>query len=258
MSTDFSFFRSSSISRGSQALFILLSLPSILFVISACANDQMTDKQETLIREIREEFLQTSPYTGLKAMSPRVEAAVRAVKRHLFVQEQHQAAAYINRPLPIGHEQTISQPYIVALMTELIAPMPEHKVLEIGTGSGYQAAVLAELVREVYSIEIIGPLAKTAAERLAALGYANVHVRHGDGTQGWEENAPYDGIVVTAGGEIPPALKEQLKIGGRMVIPVDVVNGQELRVIIKTGVDEYEEQSVLPVRFVPLTNDVKN
>ena len=124
----------------------------------------MTDKHENLIREIREDFIRTSSYTGIRVMSPRVEAAMRAVKRHLFVQEHHQSVAYINQPLPIGRQQTISQPYIVALMTELIAPLPEHKVLEIGTGSGYQAAVLAELVREVYSIEIIGSLAKLAGE----------------------------------------------------------------------------------------------
>ena len=217
----------------------------------------MTEKHENLIREIREDFVRTASYTGVNKMSPSVEAAIRSVKRELFVQEQHQSVAYINRPLPIGREQTISQPYIVALMTELITPLPEHKVLEIGTGSGYQAAVLAEIVREVCTIEIIGSLAEMAEKRLRDLGYQNVCVRHGDGTLGWESQAPFDAILVTAGGTVPPALLRQLKIGGRMVVPVDVAYGQELRLIMKTDIDDYEEQTILPVRFVPLTNEIK-
>ena len=247
-----------SLSQSFKAAFISLGMYSLLISIAVGANDEMTDKHENLIREIQEDFLSTSPYTGIKAMSPKVEAAIRAVKRHQFVQEQHQSVAYINRPLPIGREQTISQPYIVALMTELITPSSGHKVLEIGTGSGYQAAVLAELVSEVYSIEIIGSLAKMAKQRLKDLGYQNVRVRHGDGTLGWESQAPFDAILVTAGGTVPPALRQQLKIGGKLVIPVDVVGGQELRLIRKTARDEFEEQTILPVRFVPLTNDVKD
>jgi protein-L-isoaspartate(D-aspartate) O-methyltransferase len=179
-----------------------------------------------------------------------------AVPRHEFVSALDTEVAYINRPLRIGHGQTISQPYIVAIMTDLLDLESGDRVLEIGTGSGYQAAVLAEIASEVYTIEIIEALAKTAAERLQRLGYNNVEVRFGDGNYGWPEAAPFDGIVVTAGGRLPPALVEQLKPGGRLVIPIEQNWGtQDLTVVTKNHDGEVAQESVLPVRFVPLTGD---
>jgi protein-L-isoaspartate(D-aspartate) O-methyltransferase len=168
-----------------------------------------------------------------------------------------QDAAYDDRPLPIDHGQTISQPFIVALMTELLEPEPGDRVLEVGTGSGYQAAILARLVARVYTIEIIEPLAERAAERLARLGYHNVETRLGDGYHGWPEAAPFDAIVVTAAADhVPPPLVEQLRAGGRMVIPVgDRFSVQQLLLIEKTADDEVRTRQLLPVRFVPLTGE---
>jgi protein-L-isoaspartate(D-aspartate) O-methyltransferase len=184
---------------------------------------------------------------------PSVLAAMRQVPRHCFVPEACREAAYDDTPLPIGHGQTISQPYIVGLMTELIRPEPEFTVLEIGAGSGYQAAVLAELVRKVYTIEIVAPLAKAAQERLRKAGYRNVEVIRGDGYHGWPSQAPYDAILVTAAApEIPPPLIGQLKTGGRMVIPVGEPGGvQQLVLGEKLGPEKFRETPVLPVRFVP-------
>jgi protein-L-isoaspartate(D-aspartate) O-methyltransferase len=183
----------------------------------------------------------------------RVLAALRRVPRHEFVPEGERAAAYANHPLPIGRGQTISQPYIVAAMTELAALDAGSRVLEIGTGSGYQAAVLAELAGEVYTIEIIPELARDAAARLARLGYGRVHVRAGDGYRGWPEEAPFDAIVVTAAPpEVPAPLEEQLGMGGRLVIPVGDYF-QELRVITRTATG-LRERAVFPVRFVPMTH----
>ncbi len=187
---------------------------------------------------------------------PRVLAAMRKVPRHEFVPPVARNLAYIDRPLPIEDSQTISQPYIVALMTELARVTPTSKVLEVGTGSGYQAAVLAELVGEVYSIEIIGALAASARDQLSALGYDNVHVRHGDGYKGWPEHAPFDAILVTAAPpHVPEALRQQLAVGGRLVIPVGE-RTQELLVIERTGTG-FTERSVLPVRFVPMTDEIR-
>lgn len=185
----------------------------------------------------------------------RVLAAMRKVPRHLFVPPEHQRRAYDDTPLPIGFDQTISQPYIVAYMSEVLELEPEHRVLEIGTGSGYQAAVLAVLAREVYSIEIIRELGESAAAALKRLGYANVVTRIGDGYQGWPEHAPFDGIMVTAAPDhIPPALIEQLKPGGRLVIPVgDLV--QDLMVVEKKPDGTTTSTAVVPVRFVPLTRE---
>ena len=179
------------------------------------------------------------------------------VPRHAFVPEALQARAYDNHPLPIGQGQTISQPYIVALMTDLLHPRPEHVVLEIGTGSGYQAAVLAGLVKQVYSVEIVESLACQARERLQRLGYANVAVRVGDGRAGWPEHGPYDGILVAAAAEdIPQALVEQLKPGGCLVIPVGLSHfGQQLRLIRKDANGSLEARNLLPVVFVPLMGD---
>jgi protein-L-isoaspartate(D-aspartate) O-methyltransferase len=181
--------------------------------------------------------------------------AMRAVERHKFVAPGMENQAYADRPLPIGHGQTISQPYIVALMTELLDVEADDKVLEIGAGSGYQAAVLAEIVDKVYTIEIIEPLGRQAMERFEELGYGNVETRIGDGYHGWAEHAPFDAIIVTAAAShIPPPLVEQLKPGGRMVIPVGPpLATQQLMVIDKDEDGEVTQRSVMPVRFVPLT-----
>ena len=180
--------------------------------------------------------------------------AMAAVERHHFVDSRLAGRAYEDRPLPIGHGQTISQPYIVAFMTEIVRPKPDHRVLEIGAGSGYQAAVLAEIVDEVYTIEIVEPLAETSAGVLQRLGYDNVEVRHGDGYYGWEDKAPFDSIVVTAAAEyIPPPLIEQLKEGGRMIIPVgSPLRTQQLMLVEKRD-GEVQTRSLMPVRFVPFT-----
>lgn len=184
----------------------------------------------------------------------RVLAAMREVPRHLFVPDGMRDSAYADGPLPIGHEQTISQPYIVALMTALARTTPTDIVLEVGTGSGYQAAVLSRLVARVCSIEILEPLARSAEALLRRLGYTNIEVRHGDGYQGWPEDAPFDVILVTAAPEsVPAALVAQLKPGGRMVIPVGPVSRvQDLLLIEKDRSGATTSRSVIPVRFVPM------
>jgi protein-L-isoaspartate(D-aspartate) O-methyltransferase len=185
---------------------------------------------------------------------PRVLEAMRTVPRHEFVADAYKADAYSDTPLPTSHGQTISQPYIVALMTELAEPKPEHRVLEVGTGSGYQAAILSGLVRDVYSIELVAELASTARQRLDRLGYKNIRVRQGDGYLGWPEVAPFDSILVTAGApEIPQPLVRQLKPGGKMIIPVGDVSGdQVLQVVEKDAEGKVRVRNVIPVRFVPL------
>ncbi len=188
---------------------------------------------------------------------PKVLAAMGRVPRHLFVPDNLQDDAYEDHPLPIGHGQTISQPYIVALMTQLAGPKPESRTLDIGTGCGYQAAVLAELCKEVYSIEIVEPLAEEARKRLERLGYKNVTVRAGDGYRGWPEKAPFDVIVVAAAPEhVPKPLIEQLAPGGRLVIPVGGFF-QELMIIEKKEDGSVERKSVAPVRFVPMTGEAE-
>jgi protein-L-isoaspartate(D-aspartate) O-methyltransferase len=197
----------------------------------------------------------TTPVAEARLLDWKVLAAMRAVPRHLFVPEEIRPYAYQNTALPIGHDQTISQPYIVALMTDLLDVEKGHRVLEIGTGSGYQAALLSVLAGEVYSIEIVEPLAAEAAERLKTLGYANVTVRAGDGYLGWPDRAPFDRIIVTAGApHIPQPLVDQLKPGGRMVIPVSQKNGdgEQLMLVRKDATGRVRTRSVLPVRFVPL------
>lgn len=187
----------------------------------------------------------------------RVLAAMLKVPRHKFVPQKLERFAYEDGPLPIGHEQTISQPYIVALMTELACVSPEDKVLEIGTGSGYQAAILAELAREVYTIELLKPLADESRARLKKMGYKNIAVKCGDGYLGWEEFAPYDAIIVTcAPDQVPQALLGQLDSGGRLVIPVGTFF-QELKLITKTK-DGIKEESIIPVRFVPMIHSEGN
>jgi len=197
----------------------------------------------------------TARETGRPMLDPRVIAAMEKVPRHLYVPADMQRNAYDNRPLPIGHGQTISQPYIVALMTDLLHVKPGDVVFELGTGSGYQAAVLAELVNQVYTIEIIPPLAKQADERLVKLGYRNIRVKIADGYYGWEEQAPFDAIIVTASaGHIPPSLVKQLKRGGRMVIPVGApFMVQDLMLVEKQADGSITSRSILPVSFVPVT-----
>jgi protein-L-isoaspartate(D-aspartate) O-methyltransferase len=207
-----------------------------------------------LVSEVDAMYAETRSETGLPAMSPAVRGAMGKVERHRLVPPGETSRAYRNHPLPIGGGQTISQPYIVALSADLLQPKPQDVILEVGTGSGYQAAVLAEIVSKVYSIELIASLGDTARKRLEELGYGNIEVRIGDGYQGWPEKAPFDAIVVTAAApQVPQALVEQLKPGGRMVIPVggsgDV---QYLKLIIRRADGGYDEKRVLPVRFVPL------
>jgi protein-L-isoaspartate(D-aspartate) O-methyltransferase len=186
---------------------------------------------------------------------PRVLEALRTVPRHLFVPVAVRSGAYEDHPLSIGEGQTISQPYIVALMTELARPAPGDRALEVGTGSGYQAAILSGLVKEVFTMEILEPLGAGAARTLKQLGYANVRVRVGDGYEGWPEEAPFDIILVTAAPEkIPPPLLEQLAKGGRMVIPVGPIHDvQNLQLLEKDSEGRIHTRDVLPVRFVPLT-----
>lgn len=194
---------------------------------------------------------------GEKPLDPAVMAAMNRVPRHQFVPAGLRDRAYINQPLPIGHDQTISQPYIVALMTDLLDVESDDSVLEIGTGSGYQAAVLSELAGQVYTIEIIEPLARRAARRFARLGYDNLTTRIGDGYNGWPEQAPFDGIMVTAGADhVPPPLVRQLKPGGTMIIPVSSsAFSQHLMQVQKTPEGAVETRQLLPVLFVPLTGD---
>jgi protein-L-isoaspartate(D-aspartate) O-methyltransferase len=223
--------------------------------VQAAGSDDHAEERRRLMQTVAAQMRESGSTTGRPALSERVTAALLQVPRHAFVPEEQRPYAYVNRPLPIGHGQTISQPYIVALMTELAQPHPDHKVLEIGTGSGYQAAVMARLVRAVYSMEIIEPLGLAARERLQTLGYRNVEVRLGDGYHGWEEHAPYDAILVTAAAShIPPPLIRQLKPGGRMVIPVGAAFlVQQLMLVEKNADGTVSTRQILPVAFVPLT-----
>lgn len=208
----------------------------------------------SLIEEIRQEVRDTRRFTGRQRLDDRVLAALGKVPRHAFVPAHLQNCAYLNDPLPIGHGQTISQPYIVAVMTDLIQPQAGHVVLEVGTGSGYQAAILAELVQQVYSLEIVDELAVAANERLQRMGYRNIEIRSGNGHFGWPEHAPYDAIVVTAAASgIPPPLIAQLKPGGTLIIPVgERYFGQDLVLVRKNKNGQIQEKRVLPVAFVPL------
>jgi len=230
---------------------------AVLALSGMTASDAQTDfaaRRAHMVAEIDAMYAETRGETGLAAMSPAVRAALGKVERHRLVPPEVAREAYRNHPLPIGEGQTISQPYIVALSTDLIDPKPGQVVLEVGTGSGYQAAVLAEIVRQVYSIEIVPSLARTAQARLAELGYRNIEVRIGDGYAGWPDKGPFDGIVVTAAApRVPPALVEQLKPGAKMVIPVGGQWGvQELAVITRRADGGFDRRDVLPVRFVPL------
>jgi len=221
----------------------------------AHARDEFAAARQGMVRAIEATQREVAAETGQARFDPRVMAAIAETPRHLFVRKQDVGEAYENRPLPIGHGQTISQPYIVALMTDLLKVEPGHRVFEVGTGSGYQAAILAKLVKEVYTVEIVAPLGRQAAELLPKLGYSNVQVKVADGYYGWAEHAPYDGIIVTAASShVPPPLVQQLKPGGRMVIPVGTsFLTQHLMVVEKARDGTITTRQVLPVRFVPLT-----
>ncbi len=213
------------------------------------------DAHAALLEQIALEMRETARWTGRAELSPRVVAALAKVRREAFVASGSERAAYDNRPLPIGHDQTISQPFVVALMTELLDLRPDETVLEVGTGSGYQAAVLAELAGKVCSIEVIPELAAGAARALAGQGYDAIELRVGDGGLGWPQRVPFDAIMVTAAPpDVPPALLEQLCSGGRMVIPVGPRHGdQELLLITKDAAGTVTRRGILPVAFVPLT-----
>ena len=229
----------------------LLALPAV----SALDVDKYTSQRQALVEEIAADARRLVKYIDKDALSSNVMQVMATVPRHLFIPAEMRASAYDNRPLPIGYGQTISQPYIVALMTDLLQPRPDHKVLEIGTGSGYQAAVLSKLVKEVYSIEIIEPLGHTAKQTLNDLGYDNVSTRIADGYDGWPEHAPFDSIIVTAGiSHIPPPLVKQLKNGGTMVIPVGTrFQTQQLTLVKKDHSGAITTKQILPVIFVPFT-----
>ena len=229
-------------------------------VAASCAEENATPGEpagtpmDRMITEIQSDARRTASYTGLERIGEAVIEALRATPREKFVLPRNRSLAYANHPLPIGHGQTISQPFIVAIMTEVLGVEADHRVLEIGTGSGYQAAVLAHLAGEVYTIEIVPELAQAARERLARLGYDNVYVRSGDGWYGWPDHAPFDGIIITAvSDEIPSALVEQLTDDGLLVMPLGAERGfQELVVYSKrTGI----AKPLFPVQFVPLTGD---
>jgi protein-L-isoaspartate(D-aspartate) O-methyltransferase len=216
------------------------------------------DREEEAFRVLRENMVQRQiaapPGYRDPVTDKAVLSAMRTVPRHLFVNAEHVPRAYGDHPLPIGFGQTVSQPYIVALMTEMLEVSPGHRVLEVGTGSGYQAAILAFLVKEVYTVEIVEPLGERAAGRLKNLGYENVHVKIGDGYFGWEENAPFDRIIVTCAATlIPPPLLHQLKPGGRMCIPVGGhYTVQNLTMVEKSLEGAVTMRKTVPVRFVPL------
>ncbi len=224
--------------------------------MTAHAQDIFEAPRSRLLADIAQLTRETRHETGREALSQQTMAAMRKVPRHRFVLPGDERYAYDNRPLPIGHGQTISQPFIVALMTDLMNLKPADKVLEIGTGCGYQAAVLSELAREVYTIEIVEPLGREAAQRLKTLGYRNVTAKVGDGYQGWAEHAPFDAIMVTAAArEVPQPLIDQLKPGGRLVIPVGSQGGPQTLLLIEKQADGTTiRRNVLSVRFVPLTD----
>jgi protein-L-isoaspartate(D-aspartate) O-methyltransferase len=228
-----------------RVLLLALLLPALAVHTASAQDERAAERRRMVDRHIAAEGIDDRD----------VLEAMRSVPRHEFVPTEHRGRAYANRPLPIGHGQTISQPYVVAYMTEVLEPEPDDRVLEVGTGSAYQAAVLAEIVEEVYTVEIIEPLARTARGRLSRLGYRNVSVRQGDGYFGWPEHAPFDAVIVTAAaGHIPSPLVEQLKPGGRMVIPVGPVYAvQTLILLTKDESGQVRTEQLLPVRFVPMT-----
>jgi protein-L-isoaspartate(D-aspartate) O-methyltransferase len=225
-------------------------------LVTACmAQKDVAADRQRMVEEIDAMVASTASTSGVARLDPRVRAAMAVVPRHEFVPLEYRSAAYGNRPLPIGHDQTISQPFIVSLMTELLQSKKTDTVLEVGTGSGYQAAILSVLAREVYTIEIVPALGEMARANLERLGYTNVRTRVGDGYQGWAEHAPFDAIIVTAAPDhVPPALIAQLRPGGRMVIPVGRF-AQELLVLAKHADGTTTTTTVAPVQFVPLIRE---
>jgi protein-L-isoaspartate(D-aspartate) O-methyltransferase len=221
------------------------------------AADHYDVLRERLVAEVSQQILDTRAYIGKSTLDARVMRVLGSVGRHRFVPVELRSQAYKNRPLPIGHGQTISQPYIVALMTDLLELEAGDVVLEIGTGSGYQAAILSRLVSRVYTMEIIPELAESASERLQRLGFANVEVRNADGYYGWPQHGPFDAIIVTAASShIPPPLVQQLKPGGILMIPVGPpFQVQQLSMVRKSLDDELTTRQILPVRFVPFTGE---
>ena len=238
---------------------ILLSALFLLAVTHAgpsTAQDRHSAQRARMMGEIAAMARENGSATGRPSFREAVMTAMGKVPRHRFVPVLQEAFAYENRALPIGEGQTISQPFLVTLMTDLLDPKPGDRVLEVGTGSGYQAAILAELVGRVYTIEIVEPLARRAMQLLDQLGYRNIEVRIGDGYNGWPEAAPFDSIVVTAApAEVPKPLIDQLKLGGRMVIPAGSYEGQYLLIVEKRPDGTSTTKRTLPVRFVPLTRD---
>jgi len=241
-----------------QGLFVIL-----MFLVFSCGKTEEKDsfmenntQSDSIRMQEKREWMVKTQIESRGVKDSMVLKAMRKVPRHLFVPNTYQEEVYADEPLPIGEGQTISQPYIVALMTELLGLKGEEKVLEIGTGSGYQAAILAEIAKEVYSIEIICPLAQRAESTLKELEYKNVTVKCGDGYQGWKEHSPFDGIIVTAAPDhIPQPLVDQLKIGGKLVIPVGELF-QELILVTKTE-KGIKKENVIPVRFVPMTGEAE-
>jgi len=250
-----------SLRRPGAAPFLAVILAAASFAPAGCRPREtgraaVTPVSEELDAAARAKMVETQ-IAARGVRNPRVLAAMREVPRHLFVDDSQRSRAYDDGPLPIGGRQTISQPYIVALMSELLDLTPGERVLEIGTGSGYQSAVLSRLAGHVYSIEIIPELARQSAERLKRLGFTNITVREGDGYRGWPEHAPFDGIIVTAAPErIPQPLLDQLAPNGRMVIPVGGFF-QELKVFKKDANGKITEQDIIPVRFVPMTGEIE-
>ena len=237
------------------SVFLLFSCLLAPFTAAAVDTDDYAQQRRAMVDEIASDARRLVRYIDKDSVSDSVMKVMAAVPRHLFIPQDERRNAYENRPLPIGYGQTISQPYIVALMTDLLQPRPQHKVLEIGTGSGYQAAVLSGLVKEVYSIEIIDPLGQRATRVLDELGYDNVSTRIADGYDGWPEHGPFDGIIVTAGiSHIPPPLIRQLNNGGTMVIPVGTrFQTQQLTLVKKDQNGSVSTRQILPVIFVPFT-----
>jgi len=235
-----------------QVFTLLISITSGLVIA-----DEYAQQRQQMVTVIEDDVHITEKYINKESFNKIVMQAMNTVPRHEFVPANMRTMAYENRPLPIGHGQTISQPYIVALMTDLLQPQPDQRVLEIGTGSGYQAAVLSHLVEQVYSIEIIEELGESSAHLLTRLGYDNVETRIADGYDGWPQHAPFDSIIVTAAiSHIPPPLVQQLKKGGRMVIPVGTrFQTQYLTLVEKDLQGKVTTRQILPVIFVPFTGD---
>ena len=235
---------------GGSRLFLLASL-----LLAACSDAKPPAAGDLTVQR---HAMVDQQIAARGVSDPATLEAMRTVPRHEFLPLRLRDEAYMDYPLPIGHGQTISQPYIVAFMTEAISPQPGEKILEIGAGSGYQAAILAQMGADVYTVEIVEPLAEMARQTLERLGYKNAHVLHGDGYRGWPEHAPFDAIIVTcAPDKIPPDLVAQLKDGGRMIIPVGGGMNQEL-ILLRKQDGKVEKQSVLPVRFVPMTGEAQN